>query len=119
MNLIFGLGFVLFLYLGAEGKWLLAFISAFSAFALAVTLERMNYKTAHAAAMKSEHDRKQGADDAFDCLLELKRDPDVLVGALRLIESAQGRGYGIDYARGVAQSALRHHEYEQEKEIEQ
>ncbi|MFC4624197.1 hypothetical protein ACFO1V_02975 [Daeguia caeni] len=26
--------------------------------------------------------------------------------ALRLIESAKDRGFGIDYARGVAQSAL-------------
>jgi len=29
-----------------------------------------------------------------------------LAGALRLIESAKDRGFGIDYARGVAQSAL-------------
>jgi hypothetical protein len=29
-----------------------------------------------------------------------------LAEALRLIESAKDRGFGIDYARGVAQSAL-------------
>lgn len=32
-----------------------------------------------------------------------------LEGAMRLIESAKGRGFGIDYARGVAQSTLRYH----------
>lgn len=35
-----------------------------------------------------------------------------LAEALRLIESAKGRGFGIDYARGVAQSALRDHDQE-------
>ena len=35
-----------------------------------------------------------------------------LAEALRLIESAKGRGFGIDYARGVAHSALRDHDQE-------
>lgn len=36
-----------------------------------------------------------------------------LAEALRLIESAKDRGFGIDYARGVAQSALRDRDREE------
>lgn len=35
-----------------------------------------------------------------------------LAEALLMIESAKDRGFGIDYARGVAQSALRDHDQE-------
>src|SRR5690606_1472370 len=35
-----------------------------------------------------------------------RRRADKLAEALRLIESAKDRGFGIDYARGVAQSVL-------------
>src|SRR5690606_3007379 len=40
-----------------------------------------------------------------DVAAALKR-AERLAAALRLIESAKDRGFGIDYARGVAQSAL-------------
>lgn len=42
----------------------------------------------------------------------LKARAERLAEALRLIESAKDRGFGIDYARGVAQSVLL---YDQEK----
>ena len=128
MTIIFGIFFVLasalILYLFAVGNWLLASIFALGLFILYVELERKEAEKAHAAAMKAERDREQGAADAYERLLHVQFDPDVLevnagevraeqlAEALRLIESAKDRGFGIDYARGVAQSALRDHDQE-------
>jgi hypothetical protein len=47
---------------------------------------------------------------------EYKARAERLAEALYLIESAKDRGFGIDYARGVAQSVLL---YDQEKDHEQ
>lgn len=43
----------------------------------------------------------------LDELEAAQEDVERLYRMLRLIESAKDRGFGIDYARGVAQSALR------------
>lgn len=45
-------------------------------------------------------------DSLFSEARTLNERADKLEEALRLIESAKDRGFGIDYARGVAQSAL-------------
>lgn len=50
----------------------------------------------------------------LDAIEAAQADVERLDGMLRLIESAKDRGFGIDYARCVAQSALR--EYYQESD---
>ena len=45
-----------------------------------------------------------------------QRKADRLEDALRLIKSAKDQGFGIDYARGVAQSALRGHDQEKQND---
>lgn len=51
-------------------------------------------------------------DSVFKEARALNERAERLAEALRMIESAKDRGFGIDYARGVAQSALRDHEQE-------
>lgn len=86
MNIILAPGYVLFLYLAAEGKWLLAFIVAGSAFALAVALENIGDRMARAAAVKAERDRAEAvrpvadrADRLAESLRELVRIADGLI----------------------------------------
>lgn len=65
----------------------------------------------HAAAQAAEIEalRADVADYMSIANAEANR-AERLAEALQLIESAKGRGFGIDYARGLAQSALRDRE---------
>lgn len=83
------------------------------------TLARSGYKSsvehyAHACVERNVNALVEGLNAALGKVIEHRNSrmeaharAERLAEALRMIESAKDRGFGIDYARGVAQGALR------------
>ena len=125
MIIIFGLTFTLILYLVAMGKWLLAIISALGMFTVLVLHEHKQYERAHAAVMKSEHDRAKAdrAKRLAEALRELVStsdgfieyiDDEDKIGFLPCCGALAYNPHQDDCVVKEARAALRDHDYHQE-----
>lgn len=98
---------------------LIAYIQALLEEHDALRAEVVELRAARIAYASEFPEAKDGLPDTGSIhanIRSLKARAERLAEALRLIESAKDRGFGIDYARGVAQSVLL---YDQEKGHEQ